>query len=273
MDALLDRLGTGAEDIILTIAVPQVIQSMFDVNVENAGESVQKVAEKLQALETATTDAEKDQAIAAFLDTVEAEFDVELGEEDRASATESINTLYEDTKEKNGGKFTVEACICLAASEGISHESGETVECKSYSELVQYMLNSALASAGDGIDMNVISEAISTLFTSFGWSMFFFAAVWLILFLFAFVHIFLSNKRFMMWYVKLFGAYPCLFWLAPTVLGSVISSGAIEGMAAYATILAGISSSMWICGLCYLLLWAVSVFWAFPIKHQIRKMR
>ena len=37
-----------------------------------------------------------------------------------------------------------------------------------------------------------------------------------------------------------------------------------------AAIIGAISSLTWISGACYLALWIVSVFWAFPIKRRIR---
>lgn len=107
----------------------------------------------------------------------------------------------------------------------------------------------------------------------------FFIALWVILFLFAFFHMFARNKRFTMWYVKLFAPYPCIiFWLAPTVAKILLAKGVIKGIdAATASIasavLGGISSMAWIMGLCYLLLWFISIFWAFPIKRKIRRLK
>ncbi len=100
-------------------------------------------------------------------------------------------------------------------------------------------------------------------------------ALWAILFLFSFIHIFTKNKRFTMWYVKLFAPYPAiLFWLvpliAPYILPKFLSGDAL--MLATA-VLSGISSLVWISGLCYLVLWAVSICWAFPIKRKIRRLK
>ncbi len=100
-------------------------------------------------------------------------------------------------------------------------------------------------------------------------------ALWAILFLFSFIHIFTKNKRFTMWYVKLFAPYPAiLFWLvpliAPYILPKFLSGDAL--MLATAVI-SGISTMAWISGLCYLVLWAVSICWAFPIKRKIRSLK
>lgn len=103
----------------------------------------------------------------------------------------------------------------------------------------------------------------------------FMIALWAILFLFSFIHIFTKNKRFTMWYVKLFAPYPAiLFWLvpliAPYILVKFLSGDAL--MLATA-VLSGISSLVWISGLCYLVLWAISICWAFPIKRKIRRLK
>ena len=104
------------------------------------------------------------------------------------------------------------------------------------------------------------------------------AAPWLILFLFSFFHMIAKNKRFMMWYVKLFG-------FIPTLVSTVIFAGKLavkygwlenalgEGAGLISALIGGLSSLMWIVTICYTLLWLVSVCWAFPIKHKIRKER
>lgn len=111
-----------------------------------------------------------------------------------------------------------------------------------------------------------------------------FIVPWLILFLFAFFHLFAKNKRFTMWYVKLICWIPALIWLVLTLFPVIAPKLApkvslinemwygeqgklIQGL------FAGLGSLTWISGLCYVLLWLVSIFWAFPIKHKIRKER
>ncbi len=127
----------------------------------------------------------------------------------------------------------------------------------------------------------------------------FFIILWLILFLFAFFHMFAKNKRFMMWYVKLFCAWPCIiFYIVPLMVKNVLATAFPElynqfidtiaqaiGNAANAAVtteqatsimnavLASVQSFAWISGICYLLLWIISICWAFPIKHKIRKLK
>lgn len=101
---------------------------------------------------------------------------------------------------------------------------------------------------------------------------------WIIIALLSFLHIFLKNKRITMWYVKLFGWIPAIFWLllalAPFILKIGVVAEAIgEYVSIVTAVLGCVSSLMWICGLCYLLIWLISIFWAFPIKRKIRKER
>lgn len=110
----------------------------------------------------------------------------------------------------------------------------------------------------------------------------FFIGLWLILFLFSFFHMFARNKRFMTWYVKIFCPWPAIiFWLLPFLAKNYLANiMGIFGVTISENILSiinivagGISSMLWISGLCYLLLWAVMLLWAFPIKHKIRKLK
>ena len=126
----------------------------------------------------------------------------------------------------------------------------------------------------------------------------FFILLWAILFLFAFFHMFARNKRFMMWYVKLFCAWPCIiFWLVPMLVKNVLAKafpqiyaqvidfvvGAVgnalkvtvtaeQATGLFNAALSSLQTFAWISGICYLALWIISVCWAFPIKHKIRKL-
>lgn len=60
-------------------------------------------------------------------------------------------------------------------------------------------------------------------------------------------------------------------WFARRMLNGTLTRFA--ALALYAGIFAAFSSYTWISGGCYLLLWLLSICWAFPIKHKIRKLR
>lgn len=109
-----------------------------------------------------------------------------------------------------------------------------------------------------------------------------FIVPWLILALFSFIHIFTKNKRFTMWYVKLYSFIPGLISLALFAAKLVLTKNFLPQVAALLSddvrpvaeaALSGLSSFTWISGACYLVLWLVSICWAFPVKHKIRKER
>lgn len=105
-----------------------------------------------------------------------------------------------------------------------------------------------------------------------------FIGPWIILFLFSFFHLFAKNKRFMMWYVKLICWIPAMIWVGFKLLpwlSTKFFPDAFEGTsgAIIKGAFSSISTFTWINGLCYVLLWLISIFWAFPIKHKIRKER
>lgn len=105
-----------------------------------------------------------------------------------------------------------------------------------------------------------------------------FVLPWFILALAALFRTFAKNKRYMTWYVKLFGFIPALVFVGLFVVKTwgpalIFKSMAEETLGLVMAAVSGVSSFTWVCGLCYILLWLVSIFWAFPIKHKIRKER
>lgn len=153
-------------------------------------------------------------------------------------------------------------------------------------EEISEMINSLVKNfVGDYID-NLDSSLNSGFLASFYPHIFLillgvlgiFILPWLILALAAFIRIFTKNKRFTMWYAKLLGFFPALifavlFVVKTWLLDMITSSLPAETAPLVPALLGGVSSLTWICGLCYVLLWLVSIFWAFPIKHKIRKER
>lgn len=183
-----------------------------------------------------------------------------------------------------------------APEEGGSTEGGATVEVKIYTtyedlfgKAVKLDENEVRAQVKKLVDEYVgvyIEEAVMAINEMNGhfpvfWAAFgafaFFAGVWVIMFLFAFLRLFSKNKRFTMWYVKLFGAIPViLFWLVPVVAGWAIPAyfPALLGEFAWAlpVLLGAIGTMTWVSGICYVVLWALSIVWAFPVKRKIRKL-
>jgi len=110
-----------------------------------------------------------------------------------------------------------------------------------------------------------------------------FIAIWAIQFLFAFIHIFTGNRFVGMWYTKLFCWIPVLLWAITSLLSDAAAVNLICNLIGYAKltenaavivgVFSGITSFTFLSGICYVLLWLVSIFWAFPIKRSIRRLK
>ncbi len=168
-------------------------------------------------------------------------------------------------------------------------DGADRVICTSYNDLLKQMglddskkeeVKTNLKSSLESL-VNDTADSFSEYFGYYGYAfygMLAFAAPWLILFLFSFFHLFAKNKRFTMWYVKLYSWIPGLiavtFIVAPKIMTKVAPQMfENENGELIKTLFSGVSSMMWISGICFVLLWLVSIFWAFPIKHKIRKER
>ena len=135
----------------------------------------------------------------------------------------------------------------------------------------------------DGLKKVINENGINNYLGYYGYlfyGMLVFIVPWLILFLFSFFHLLAKNKRFTMWYVKLICWIPSVIWLALKLFPIVATKVSFlnkfwngEHGALIQVLFKGVSSLTWINGLCYVLLWLVSIFWAFPIKRKIRKER
>lgn len=276
-----ETLKKSEKEIITDVAVPMMVEMMEEESGEEAPDNIKNmdadaIYDKAKALETASA-GEVDETISALAEELQNQLGEDyISDENLADLESSIRTVYDDTVAATDGTFTIESCICVFASKSLQ-ESGEITQTfTSYADLIDYFMDSALSSgSGSGSDSGSSSELDDTIaqvepiLKIVAIALLFFTAVWLILFLFAFLHLFAKNKRFTMWYVKLFGFLPCLiFGVAPLVAGAIVPG--MEGGAEIAGILGMISTMTWISGACYILLWIISIFWAFPIKRKIR---
>ena len=254
IDILSEAFSERADELVARALAAELSDSGIDEEV------VSEIGGAFRGLEAAQTEEEIDAAVAAPAQTL-ADSLGESASADTAELESGIREMYDDTVSHTGGVFTTEALICVTASGSLNEGDGTGEVYTSFTEL----LNASFASEGGSfgeIDETIPKGAL----VGIGAAIAFFAFVWFVLFLFALVRIFLKNKRFTMWYVKLFGFFPCLlFGVAPLVAGSVVpEAGAVTGM---------LSSLSWISGACYVLLWLISVFWAFPIKRKIRRLK
>lgn len=198
-----------------------------------------------------------------------------------------------DGSDNNGGQ-----------NEGENNNGGEVVKYTSYRAmgegLARGFIGENFSQTLKGTIMSSVGEN-EQVFGYYGYvfiAIGFFILLWAILFLFSFFHMFARNKRFMMWYVKLFCAWPCIiFWLVPLLVKNVLAKAfpqiyaqvidlvvgfvgnalkitvtAEQATGLFNAVLSSLQTFAWISGICYLVLWIISVCWAFPIKHKIRRL-
>ena len=262
-----ETLKKSEKELITDVAVPMMVEMMEEESGEEAPDNIKNmdadaIYDKAKALETASA-GEVDETISALAEELQNQLGEDyISDENLADLESSIRTVYDDTVAATDGTFTIESCICVFASKSLQ-ESGEITQTfTSYADLIDYFMDSSSELDDTIAQVEPILKMVAI-------ALLFFTAVWLILFLFAFLHLFAKNKRFTMWYVKLFGFLPCLiFGVAPLVAGAIVPG--MEGGAEIAGILGMISTMTWISGACYILLWIISIFWAFPIKRKIR---
>lgn len=262
-----ETLKKSEKELITDVAVPMMVEMMEEESGEEAPDNIKNmdadaIYDKAKALETASA-GEVDETISALAEELQNQLGEDyISDENLADLESSIRKIYDDTVEATDGTFTIESCICVFASKSLQ-ESGEITQTfTSYADLIDYFMDSSSELDDTIAQVEPILKIVAI-------AILFFTAVWLILFLFAFLHLFAKNKRFTMWYVKLFGFLPCLiFGVAPLVAGAIVPG--MEGGAEIAGILGMISTMTWISGACYILLWIISIFWAFPIKRKIR---
>lgn len=272
-----ETLKKSEKELITDVAVPMMVEMMEEESGEEAPDNIKNmdadaIYDKAKALETASA-GEVDETISALAEELQNKLGEDyISDENLADLESSIRTVYDDTVAATDGTFTIESCICVFASKSLQ-ESGEITQTfTSYADLIDYFMDSALSSGSGSDSSSELDDTIAQvepILKIVAIALLFFTAVWLILFLFAFLHLFAKNKRFTMWYVKLFGFLPCLiFGVAPLVAGAIVPG--MDGGAEIAGILGMISTMTWISGACYILLWIISIFWAFPIKRKIR---
>ena len=262
-----ETLKKSEKELITDVAVPMMVEMMEEESGEEAPGNIKNmdadaIYDKAKALETASA-GEVDETISALAEELQNQLGEDyISDENLADLESAIRTVYDDTVAATDGTFTIESCICVFASKSLQ-ESGEITQTfTSYADLIDYFMDSSSELDDTIAQVEPILKIVAI-------ALLFFTAVWLILFLFAFLHLFAKNKRFTMWYVKLFGFLPCLiFGVAPLVAGAIVPG--MEGGAEIAGILGMISTMTWISGACYILLWIISIFWAFPIKRKIR---
>jgi hypothetical protein len=154
--------------------------------------------------------------------------------------------------------FSVERLICRCISSN---------KYATYENMVVGMLSSQLNIGNLNYILGMVFLAIFGAFAVF-------AVLWLVLAVFALVHIFCKNKAFLMWYVKALCWIPSLIWLVLLILPHVLPLVLSAAYASIATsVVACFATTTWVSCLCYVILWLLSIVFSFTVKRKIRKLQ
>lgn len=256
----------------LSVAVATTVESLGIEELENV--DTQQIEQVVTLLSENKTEEAKTQFPALAQQFASEQLGVELTADQLSQASDFFNEMV-DSGTQDDGTFSFYGVVNAMAGGSGSGESGENGEGSTGSS--ENPLN-AIFSFADELDDETLST-MKTVFVAVSAAGVGLAALcWAFLALFSFIHIFTKNKKVGMWYVKLFGFLPCLlFFVAPTVALMVLP-GMMGGDASSAfSMISALGPSFFgtvaISGICYLLLWLVSIFWCFPIKRKIRKLK
>lgn len=249
---------------------------------EEEGYDLDKLTEEFKKIDGVKNEEEFKTVMDGYIGVIETQVGDEFSDEMKDELSSMLVDMYKDTiKEVGADNFSLEAFVCVSFVNIVNENREEGAPAipvvTEYNDLFVGILDGTVAMPGSNGDTSAM-DAVKDLFEMAGnyfkivfAVLAFFALIWFILFLFAFIRIFTKNKRFTMWYAKLLGGIPCLiFGVAPLLAGLILGSSLGAEVVA---LLGAISTFTWISGVCYLLMWLFSIFWAFPIKRKIRKIR
>ena len=252
----------------LSVAVATTVENLGVEELENV--DTQQIEQVVTLLSENKTEEAKTQFPALAQQFASEQLGVELTPDQLSQASEFFNEMV-DSGTQDDGTFSFYGVIDAMAG-GSGGESGEDSTGSSENPL------DAIFSFADELDDETLST-MKTVFIAVSAAGVGLAALcWAFLALFSFIHIFTKNKKVGMWYVKLFGFLPCLlFFVVPTV-ALLVLPGMMGGDASSAfSMISALGPSFFgtvaVSGICYLLLWLVSIFWCFPIKRKIRKLK
>lgn len=258
----------------LSVAVATMVENLGVEELENV--DTQQIEQVVTLLSENKTEEAKTQFPALAQQFASEQLGVELTADQLSQASEFFNEMVDSGTQD--GEFSFYGVINAMAGGSGSGESGESGENGEDSTGSSENPLDAIFSFADELDDETLST-MKTVFIAVSAAGVGLAALcWAFLALFSLIHIFTKNKKVGMWYVKLFGFLPCLlFFVVPTV-ALLVLPGMMGGDASSAfSMISALGPSFFgtvaVSGICYLLLWLVSIFWCFPIKRKIRKLK
>lgn len=284
-------VSAGAEQYISTL--PEEEQAAARENLANV--NYDRLTGAMLELNHSTPE-NKEEVVDTLVETFTDELSSVIGELDEDSKTEIKNQVsqFYDYGVTEEGTFDMEQMICTAVGSMMGSEETLT----DYASLLQVLMNGggtggdttpegnagvkAMADevypdevmpgegateetppTGEDAVMQSINQSVGGAFKGVAIGFFLIAGVWFLMALLAFIHIFLRNRKFSVWYALTFGGSPALIWVLltvlPNVFGSVFAQLGMSELSGVSSLLGAISSGMWIVGVCYLLTAVLSI--------------
>ncbi|MCD7729719.1 MAG: hypothetical protein LUI60_07420 [Clostridia bacterium] len=234
-----------------------------------------KLDNVFEALDNNDTESAK-QYFSEFTDEIVKYY--ELDESDAAEINSEFNNIIDNSVDETGNfsylSFLSATLDYVSDGEDDYAELQETIDSLQNIDAEELINNFLGETLDESTDNMIILVLLGVVLVTVGLCAF----LWGILFLFDFFHTISKNRRFTVWYVKMFAWIPgVLFFAAPTfaitALPTLLGDSAAELTAVFNAISMTFGGSGVISGICYLLLWVMSIFWLFPIKHGIRKAK
>lgn len=283
-------VSAGAEQYISTL--PEEEQAAARENLANV--NYDRLTGAMLELNHSTPE-NKEEVVDTLVETFTDELSSVIGELDEDSKTEIKNQVsqFYDYGVTEEGTFDMEQMICTAVGSMMGSEETLT----DYASLLQMLMNGGTGGGttpegntgvkamaeevypdevvpgeetpeeapptGEDAIMQSINQQVGGALKGVASVFFLIAGVWFLMALLAFIHIFLRNRKFCVWYTLTFGGSPALIWVLltvlPNVFGSVFAQLGMSELSGVSGLLGAISSGMWIVGVCYLLTAVLSI--------------
>lgn len=258
----------GAVESMLAQATPRlaaytVAQAVEALPEEYADAPVEDIEEVVSLINEGQYDDAKAQ-LRTSAEQFAASIGYELTEEQLDAIGENFDKLIDEGVDENGQFSYTQAFEAVAGEQGVE-----------IPDLTGFVGDMLAQISDDDARMTGTAlfgvAAVTIGFTS---------ALWLVMALIAFIRIFTPNKRFTMWYVKLFCWLPCVLFVAlpfaavalAPMFSSLVGAEASAAFEMLASLPVSFGGSGIVSGICLALLWLVSIFWLFPIKRRIRRL-
>lgn len=250
---------TAALDGAMKVVLPKVMAYSIATAAELQIQDIENVpVDSIASVVQLVDDGDYDGAKALFSEAARdysQKINAQLSEEQLSVIDEAFGRVV-DSGIQSDGSFSY-----LQAMAAVQSGDGQTADFDIVGYALGQIPDEQLAYAGTGLFIGAAALIGAT------------SVLWAIMAVWAFFKIFLPNKRFTMWYVKLFCWLPCFVFVIAPALALAFAPAWAGGAAAVTAVPMSFGGSGVASGICLAVLWLVSVFWLHPIKKKIRKIK